>query len=327
MSRARGLLSRLQGGRRDVAHALRTVEKHAPSTDAEAAPAPTSSAYAQQEVVDLVDALKALSEKKQIAVCEAWQGPELKLAHGVTVTARSKKERRRFVRPVDDEVLEWFASFGDGDVFYDVGANCGSLTLAAAGMHRDSITIVAIEPGYANFESLVRNLSRNDMLGFVIPLQIALLQRTGVEPINYYRSAAAGTSLHAVGRPVDHEDNEFEPVETQMVPAFSLDDAIEQLKLPDPTRVKIDVDGTEGPLLEGASRTLARGVISELLVEIVDHDRSGTRLAAATALMERHGYELAETFSHHVGDNKSFVADHLFRRSDAAGERPTGPSA
>ncbi|HUR86533.1 MAG TPA: FkbM family methyltransferase [Solirubrobacteraceae bacterium] len=302
------------------------MEKHVPRNDAGAASAPTSSAYAQREVVDLVDALKALSEKKQIAVCEAWQGPELKLAHGVTVTARSKKERRRFVRPVDDEVLEWFESFGDGDVFYDIGANCGSLTLAAAGMHRNRITIVAIEPGYANFESLVRNLSRNGMLSFVIPLQIALLERTGLESINYYGSTLAGASLHAVGRAVEHEDKEFTPVETQMIPGYALDDVIEALELPEPTHLKIDVDGAEGALLRGATRTLARGGISELLLEIVDHDRSGSRLESARALLEQHGYELAETFDHHPDNSESFVADHLFRRSDAAGERPPGPS-
>jgi FkbM family methyltransferase len=185
-------------------------------------------------------------------------------------------------------------------------------------MHGEKITIVAIEPGYANFESLTRNLSQNNMLGFVIPLQVALLDRTGLEPINYYRSTAAGTSLHAVGEAVDHEDNAFTPVETQMVPAYTLDDLLAVLKLPPPTHVKIDVDGTEGPLLDGAARTLAGGSIEELLVEVVDHDREGTRLASITALLASHGYELEETFSHHPADTKSFVADHLFRRRGGA---------
>lgn len=266
----------------------------------------------------LVKALNALSPTKQVTVCELWPGPSIKLDSGITVTARSKKERRRFTRPVDAEVLEWFGSLGEGDVLYDVGANCGSLTLAAGAMHGDAITIVSIEPGYANFESLTRNLSQNGMLGFVIPLQIALLDRTGLEPINYYKSTAAGTSLHAVGAAVDHEDNEFTPVETQMVPAYTLDDLISVLKLPVPTHVKIDVDGTEGPLLEGAARTLEAGSIQELLVEVVDHDRAGTRLKAITALLAGHGYETAETFSHHVADTKSFVADHLFRRRGLA---------
>jgi FkbM family methyltransferase len=268
--------------------------------------------------------LKSLSAEKQTSVHELWAGPEIKLANGVTVTVRSKKERRRFVRPVDGEVLEWLRSFQAGDVFYDVGANCGSLTLAAGGMHGERISIVAIEPGYANFDSLARNLSHNSMLRFVIPLQVALLDRTGLEPINYYKSTAAGTSLHSVGRAVDHEDKEFEPVETQVVPAYRLDDLVEVLKLPEPTHVKIDVDGTEGPLLQGATSILARGNIKELLVEIVDHDREGTRLASVRSLLEIHGYERAETFRHHEEDSASFVADHLFRQRNAPSDRHRG---
>jgi len=281
------------------------------SGDAAAASPPEAPA---NDLPSLLEALNKLSPNKQVNVYEQWPGPQFTLDHGVTVTARSTKERRRFVRPIDAPMLEWLGGLAAGDVFYDVGANCGSLTLAAGAMHGDGVKIVAIEPGYANFESLARNLSHNGMLGFVVPLQVALLDRTGLEPINYYRSTAAGTSLHAVGRPLDHEDNEFTPVETQMVPAYALDDLIDLLKLPEPTHVKVDVDGTEGPLLLGATKTLARGAIEELLVEIVDHDRAGTRLSGVRTLLERHGYEPEETFRHNAEDSESFVADHLFRR-------------
>ncbi len=270
----------------------------------------------------VLEAINKLSPVKQVAVYEQWSGPEIQLDNGITVTARSKKERRRFTRPIDAAMLAWLGGLAAGDAFYDVGANCGSLTLAAGAMHGDGVKIVAIEPGYANFESLARNLSHNGMLGFVIPLQVALLERTRLEPINYYRSTAAGTSLHAVGRPLDQEDNEFTPVETQMVPAYALDDLIATLGLPEPTHVKVDVDGTEGPLLQGATETLARGAIEELLVEIVDHDRAGTRLSSVTSLLGRYGYEPAEMFSHHVRDSRSFVADHLFRRSSPAEPPP-----
>jgi FkbM family methyltransferase len=295
MSRARGLLERFQH-RGDGAE---------PEDD-------------KVDVPFLLETLDAMSPNKQLVFSERWAGTEVDLGNGVKVTARSKKEHRRFVRPIETEVLEWLRALRPGAVFYDIGANCGSLTFAAAAAHGDAVRIVAIEPGFANFESLTRNLSANGMLGYVIPLQVALLDHTRLEPINYYRSTGAGTSLHAVGRPLDHEDNEFRPVETQMVPAFSLDDLVELLSLPEPTHVKVDVDGIEGPVLEGATRTLARGKIEELLVEIVDHDRAGTRLAAIQRLLEPHGYALAETIGHNADDDRSFVADYLFRRGEAS---------
>jgi FkbM family methyltransferase len=179
-------------------------------------------------------------------------------------------------------------------------------------MHRERITIVAIEPAYTNFESLVRNLSRNGLLRFTIPLQVALKDRTGIERLNYHGSTDAGTSLHAIGNPVDYEGNQFTPVETQLMPAYALDDLVAVLNLPLPTRMKIDVDGHEEPLLRGAAATLARGSINELAIEIVDHDRQGTRLDAVKDLMHGYGYELADAFRH--GGEGSFVSDYLFRR-------------
>jgi hypothetical protein len=106
---------------------------------------------------------------------------------------------------------------------------------------------------------------------------------------------------------------DLRPVETQMVTAFALDDLIGICKLPKATHAKVDVDGTEGPHLERATKTLAYGTIRELLVEIVDHNCAGTRLASVSGLLERHGYEPAKTLSHHVEDSRSFVTDHLFR--------------
>jgi hypothetical protein len=96
------------------------------------------------------------------------------------------------------------------------------------------------------------------------------------------------------------------------MPAYTLDDLVAVLKLPLPTRMKIDVDGHEGPLLRGAVETLTRGSINELAIEIVDHDRQGTRLDAVKDLMRRSGYELVDAFRH--GGEASFVSDHLFRR-------------
>jgi FkbM family methyltransferase len=259
---------------------------------------------AAKVIESLVETLRSLSPSKQARVLDLWPWIEAQIDGGLTVTARSKKELQRLTRPQDPAMLDWLATFEEGEVFYDVGANCGTVTLAAGAMHRDRIT---------NFESLVRNLSRNGVLRFTIPLQVALKDRTGIERLNYYGSTGAGTALHAIGNAVDYEGNPFTPVEAQLMPAYALDDLVAVLKLPLPTRMKIDVDGHEGPLLKGAGDTLARGSINELLIEVVDHDRQGTRLDDVKDVMRRCGYEIVDAFRH--GGEGSFVSDYLFRRT------------
>src|SRR5207302_421451 len=84
----------------------------------------------------------------------------------------------------------------------------------------------------------------------------ALLEQTGLQAMNYRVSTEAGTALHAVGESVDHEGREFTPVAVQIVPTYALDDLIDVLKLPPPTRLKLDVDGFEYSVLRGANTTL-----------------------------------------------------------------------
>lgn len=254
------------------------------------------------------------------SVHESPPGPAVTLDSGVTVSARTKKERLLLTRPVDASTVAWLRGFGAGDVFYDVGASCGPITLSAGAWHGDRVTVVAVEPGYANFESLARHLWQNGLPSSVIPLQIALLDRTGVEPITYYKTSSAGSSLYAVG--AERRDPELVPVETQMVATYRLDDLIDVLGLPEPTHIRIDVDGTEGSLLDGATRTLERGAVEDLLVKIIDQDRSGTRLRSVEQLLERHGYALAETFNGRLATKQRSVADYLFRLADAKTDPP-----
>lgn len=269
------------------------------------------------DVQQLLEAINALPPKRRGLVIEMLQdGMAGESAEGFRVTARSRKELRRFTNPKDPHILEWMREFETGEVFYDIGANVGGLTLAAAAMHRDRIRIVAFEPSFGSFESLARNLSLNSLLSSVIPLQVALLDRTGLEPMNY-RSMAAGTSLHGVGEAIDHMGQPFAPVAVQMVPTFTLDDLIDVLKLPPPTRIKIDVDGYEGPVLRGATRTLKADTVRDLVVEVVNHDGAGTRLKEVSALLGSCEYEMIATLQHSAPEDqdRSLVADYLFRRN------------
>jgi FkbM family methyltransferase len=153
-------------------------------------------------------------------------------------------------------------SLRPGDAFYDVGANVGAFALIAAALLRGSGTVVAFEPGAPTYHDLCVNVALNGFGETVVPLPLALWSRTELVPFSY-RTLGSGDARHTLGRGGDGAS-----AYTQPMPSFRLDDLVDLFDLPPPALVKLDVDGAELAVLEGAERTLRRPELRGLLVEL-----------------------------------------------------------
>ena len=144
-----------------------------------------------------------------------------------------------------------------GDHFVDVGANVGSYTVLAAGGARARVT--AIEPIASSFAHLQRNVALNGLGECVRCLQVGVSDQpgtlqfsTGLDTVNHV--LAPGEDLPAVEVPVGRLD--------------------EFLGADAPVLVKIDVEGHELAVINGALDTLSR---PELLAVIMETNGSGLR--------------------------------------------------
>lgn len=129
----------------------------------------------------------------------------------------------------------------EGDTVVDVGANIGTLTLLSAALVGNSGTVVAIEPHPQIFGYLSRNIALNRSERVILH-NTALGSRAGVVAFS--------------DSPLD-DQNRVDDSGGLKVDCTTLDellgDSVAKINL-----LKIDVEGFEKPVLEGASGVLAR---------------------------------------------------------------------
>jgi FkbM family methyltransferase len=175
-----------------------------------------------------------------------------------------------------------------GDVFFDIGANIGVYSLVAAKQPGGPARVFSFEASYASIASLCSNIVLNQAAGQITPMPVALSDTTGMNVFSL-RDVEPGAARHALGSEAPEDGP---AVFQQPIMMFRLDDLIDQFRLPPPNHIKLDVDGGELAVLEGAARTLALPALRSILVEV-----STSLSAAVTSALEKHGLTLQSKVS------------------------------
>ncbi len=148
-----------------------------------------------------------------------------------------------------------------GDLFFDVGANVGSYTVLAAGAA--GANCLAFEPVPATFEHLRKNIALNDLGQRVSAHQVAIGAAAG--SISF--TSQWGVANHAVA---DGENSDG----AVHVPVRPLDD-FWPAAAPGLALLKIDVEGLEVEVINGATHTIRHPSVKAVIMEILNG--AGTR--------------------------------------------------
>jgi len=271
----------------------------------------------------LIAEAAGLPLKSRVRLLDALKtGAVLRHDDGVSFAVESLAEFKRARKRSDAnrDVESWVASFHDGDVLYDVGANTGALALRTAAVHAGRVPVYALEPASDTYAALVRNVELNGAGAVVTPLHVALLDVTGLQLL-HRASAGAGSALHAVGEALDYRRQPFTPVATEPVLTFRLDDLVRLLGLPRPTHIKVDVDGFEHKVLEGAAGVLAE-TRCDVYIELVETVDGDPHVPAVVASLHELGYELARRIEHRPSGTFPRVLDALFVHRERVARGP-----
>jgi FkbM family methyltransferase len=162
------------------------------------------------------------------------------------------------------------ASLRDGDTFFDVGANIGTVTLPVALTGRAEC--LAFEPEPGNAARLAANAALNG-LDNVTVIEAAVWSASGMVSLSV--TGPVGTGTHSVA--------EWDDGAARRVPAVTIDELGAQGRPPDV--LKLDAEGAELEVLRGASATLGARAVRELFVE-THVDRLAERGASEAELAQ-----------------------------------------
>ncbi|MEE9241388.1 MAG: FkbM family methyltransferase [bacterium] len=217
----------------------------------------------------------------------------------LSVTNVMEYSRARTYASKEPETIEWFHRyFRPGSVYYDIGANIGLYSLYPAKLLSQDVRIISIEPASVNFHKLNLNVYLNSLAGVISSLCVAVSDR---EEIGEFAlgDLTEGSALHSYGEAVDYMGNPFQPLHQYRIFSTTLDSLHERWGLPFPNHIKIDVDGIERKIIEGAPNTLADPRLQTVLVEITD---KGDSVEYITSTMKKEGFRIDDDFSEHSSE-------------------------
>jgi FkbM family methyltransferase len=144
----------------------------------------------------------------------------------------------------DDEVFVLGQVLSAGDVVVDVGANIGTHTVFFAKKVTETGIVIAFEPQRLVYQTLCGNVALNGLTNVTCLLAAAggargQLTFPTVDPRQTFNFGAVRGSSTGTGEVVDVV-------------------AIDELGLPRCTLIKVDVEGMEAKVIEGAKQTIAR---------------------------------------------------------------------
>ena len=110
--------------------------------------------------------------------------------------------------------------------------------------------------------------------------------------------------------------NPFSPVHPQGMMGVSLDDLCFSFGLEFPTHMKIDVDGHESPVIEGASRVLSDPRLQSVMLEITETPSRSDGVREIYARFQTAGFSILGKAK--ISDSRAESVNVVFVRSGSS---------
>lgn len=223
--------------------------------------------------------------------------------------------RARTFEYKEPETIDWIKSFSPNDKLLDVGANVGMYSLFAASL---GIKVIAIEPEALNNAMLNLNIR---VYKFNSLIKAFCLSSHNENKLDYLNISASESDWGAAQNNFENNKDwtgkkSFKPVYIQGSVGLSIDYFLTNLseKI---NHLKVDVDGNEFFIMQGAKKLLESKYLKSILIELVDgRDDYNETLE----YIKSFNYELVYKGNSSMYENDPFadVFNHIFKKKIAS---------
>lgn len=219
----------------------------------------------------------------------------------------------------EPDTIRWIAGMRSECVLLDAGANVGMYTIFAAATR--NARVFAFEPESQNYALLNANIAANGLAEQVLAYPLALSDTSQLDRL-FLSGLSAGGSCHSFGEKVGFDLKPRGAAFAQGSFSITIDQLVESGSMPVPDYIKLDVDGFEHKVLDGARRTLENPKVKEILVELNTHLPEHRRVIGR---LQSFGFSYdPQQAEHALRKEGAFqgVGEFIFRRHERTADRP-----
>lgn len=200
----------------------------------------------------------------------------------------------------EPETLNWIESFSSDETLLDIGANVGLYTMYASKRgHR----VWSIEPLAENYFILQRNIFINQLKN-VQAFCACIYNENKIDTLKV-RNTGFGQASNSFHENLGAYNEQYDWTYEQGVLGFSLDYFSNQTEIPN--HIKIDVDGHELKVLQGAKATLSNPKLKSILIEM---NEESPKFKDILKLMSNSGFDVKEKLHSEMMNNEKY---HMFK--------------
>ena len=193
----------------------------------------------------------------------------------------------------EPETLEWIQTFDKTKpiIFWDIGSNIGLYSIYAATIH-SNCAVISFEPSSNNLRVLARNIAINNLEERISIFSNPLSDKNERFLMMQDTEFREGAALNSYGEKFNFEGKNQNYNMKYKLLGKSLKHILKNKILDIPDYIKIDVDGIEHLILEGAGEFLREKKIKSISVEINENFK--TQFDNIVNIMEINNFKFSQ---------------------------------